>query len=147
MQERRRTMSWLASAAVLGVGSLWPLDSAQPEASTKGGELALKLVGDVHGESPWTFAPGEHFKVYVTCPDSFSRVLGVLVFQGQARFEPMARGALRCGENLAAWPGAFALDGAEVADVCVVWGDALHNARSAENVGSEGGCQRLLPRP
>lgn len=113
-------------------------------ATTKGGDVELTLVSERSGEGPHTFSPGERFKVRVTCPEGRALTLAVRVFQGGQRFEPLPASGVRCGENLAFWPGAFALDGDEPAEVCVVWGRAAMATRSSE-LGSEGVCEQLVP--
>jgi hypothetical protein len=110
---------------------------------TKGGELTLALVSELHGDGPHTFTPGERFKVRVTCSTEQAAELAVVVFQGGQRFQPLLGGGARCGENLGLWPGAFTLDGDEPAQVCVLGGPALGSARSAAEVGEHGACVTL----
>lgn len=133
----------LAASGVLAYVGLH--EPAAPSPRTKGGEVTLSVLSEQHGEGPSTFVSGERFKVRVTCPTGFSATLGVVVFQGHDRFEPLSRGVLPCGENLASWPGAFTLDGSEPADVCVLWGRTLAAAQRREDVEAEGVCERLLP--
>jgi hypothetical protein len=109
----------------------------------KGADVTLRLHSDQQGADPRSFSAGERFKVQVTCPPSLSSVLRLVIVQGDALFEPLPRGAsFRCG-NLAAWPGAFALDGTEPADVCMYWGSS--ERPSKEELVHAGACTRLMP--
>jgi hypothetical protein len=115
----------------------------QRDAVTKGGELTLALVSELHGGAPHTFTPGERFKVRVTCTAEQAGELAVVVFQGGERFRPLLGEGVRCGENLGLWPRAFTLDGDVPAEVCVAGESALGSARSAAEVGAHGACVRL----
>jgi hypothetical protein len=109
----------------------------------KGTDVTLRLHSDRSGSDPSRFSAGERFKLEVTCPPSLSDVLRLVIVQGSELFEPLPRSpSFRCG-NLAAWPGAFALDGTEAADVCVYWGSS--ERPSKEDLARAGTCTRLSP--
>ncbi|HMI90069.1 MAG TPA: zf-HC2 domain-containing protein [Polyangiales bacterium] len=91
--------------------------------AVKGGELALELVraraGDV-ALDPRSFASGDRFAVLVTCPPPAPAHWELVVFQAGEAFFPLdSTQPLRCG-NRVSLPGAFALTGAQPAQVCVV---------------------------
>lgn len=116
---------------------------------TKGGEVALSLHSASGEEDVTHFAQGERFKLLVTCPawlDAHPRRM--LVFQSGQRYEPLAsRSVGGCGNHVP-WPGAFALDGDEHADVCITWADPARVAAStrATDLEPEVVCARLAPR-
>ena len=116
------------------------------ESGEKGGDVALVLTSDREGQNPETFAPGERFKVLVTAPTWFEEPLRVVVFQGGERYTPLAQGEPLPHGNLVPWPGAFALDGDEAAEVCVSWSEREPQATRAEELGDEAVCIQLRPR-
>jgi hypothetical protein len=125
------------------------LDPSQPSAldpGIKGGdEVVVRLSGEHQGASPRQFAVGERFKVEVTCPPRLGSALRLFVFQAGEVFEPLPlTKPLACG-NLVPWPGAFALDGSQPADVCVAWSTQLGAVRSASDLGPDSSCTRLSP--
>jgi hypothetical protein len=133
----------LCTAAAALIALLRPAGDELRDEHVKGSEVALRLVSDRQGAEPAQFSAGERFKVEVTCPPSLSSSLRLVVLQGTELFEPLPRDAsFRCG-NLAPWPGAFALDGSEPAEVCIYWGtrekpDRTELARAAS-------CRHLSP--
>jgi len=146
---KRRSIRWLgasvtlcaAAAALIAV--LLPAGEQVDDAHVKGSEVALRLLSDRQGPEPRQFSAGERFKVEVTCPPSLSGALRLIVLQGAEQFEPLPRDAsFRCG-NLAPWPGAFALDGSEPADVCVYWGES--SAPDRTELMRTASCVRLSP--
>ena len=109
----------------------------------KGSEVFLHLISDRQGDHPRTFTVGERFKLELSCPPSLGGSLRLFVFQGEQVFEPLPLGApLACG-NLVPWPGAFALDGTDAADICVSWARELGEVHSPDDLGSERSCARL----
>ena len=146
---KKRNVRWLGLSATLCAAAaalvvlLRPAGEQPGDEHVKGSEVALRLVSDRQGPAPSQFSAGERFKVEVTCPPSLSGALRLIVLQGAEQFEPLPRDAsFRCG-NLAPWPGAFALDGSEPADVCVYWGDSREPDRTElERAAS---CVRLAP--
>ncbi len=125
---KKRNARWLGLSATLCAAAaalivlFRPAGNELGDAHVKGSEVALRLISDRQGPAPSQFSAGERFKVEVTCPPSLSGALRLIVLQGAEQFEPLPRDAsFRCG-NLAPWPGAFALDGNQPAEVCVYWG-------------------------
>jgi hypothetical protein len=136
---------WPCAAAVL-VGLAPFIHEAPPpgQAHPKGDDVALSLVGELHGPDASHFAEHERFKLRVTCPPALDGRLRVAVYQGGARYEPLAGGALpRCG-NLVPWRGAFTLDGHERAWVCVRWDGAAWPAGAPDRERGAT-CQALDP--
>jgi anti-sigma factor RsiW len=151
-RERRRPqwLAWSAALAAAAAALIIVLRDPVPHgASTtgdddhvKGSEVTLRLISDRQGHEPTHFNTGERFKVQLSCPASLSQALRVFVVQGSQVFEPVPRDAsFRCG-NLVTWPGAFALDGNEPADVCVYWGSNQHPTAS-DFEQSQTSCSRL----
>ncbi|MFM2419894.1 MAG: hypothetical protein RL385_4617 [Pseudomonadota bacterium] len=130
----------LATAAVALLVFMTGTEPA-PYAGVKGSGVSLRIISDRQGPEPKTFASGERFKVAVTCAAQPAHSLRLLVFQGGERFEPLPEHAPPCG-NLVEWPGAFALDGGDPADVCLYWG-TNHEPRPD---AAELTCLRLTPR-
>ncbi len=116
-----------------------------PHNHVKGGELSLSLVSQQGTLNPERFAQGESFKVLVTCPPHFEEELRLFIFQGGARYEPLAPVQLECG-NQVPWPGAFSLDGSEPATICVSANPKHANAWTQEALGAEAACTTLVPR-
>jgi hypothetical protein len=128
---RMRLLTWAplavaAAAALIFMFRPSDLPAARRSLGTKGGEVAILLVSDRHGEAPTTFTKGERFKVLVSCPPWFAERLHVVVLQDGERFEPLPGTAIRCGNHVP-WPGAFTLDGRAPATVCLAWSDELRD--------------------
>jgi hypothetical protein len=89
----------------------------------KGGELQISLVREREGailHDPETFAPGDRFKIQVTCPPAEEIHWDVAVFQDQGTSFPyIPEKPLRCG-NRVPLPGAFSITGGTAATVCLV---------------------------
>jgi hypothetical protein len=133
-----------AAAALLVVLNRPDNDRAPTELSdhVKGADVTLRLISDQRGADPAQFSAGERFKVEITCPPALSGSLRVFVLQGEEIFEPLPRDArFRCG-NLAPFPGAFALDGSEPADVCAYWGTV--SVPTKKDFEREATCRRLM---
>ncbi|MEM9489007.1 MAG: hypothetical protein AAGC55_07680 [Myxococcota bacterium] len=110
-----------SDAGVDGSGELAMLGLPGPRAQIKGGEIALAAVRARAGaitHDPRHFAPGDRFKIMVTCPPG-RRLRGELaVYQsGQAAF-PLPPVDLPCG-NRAVIPGAFTITDSSPAAVCL----------------------------
>lgn len=127
----------VAVAAAVLLALLLPddptVDLPPRRVAIKGGDLALTLVrrrGDATIDDPRTFAPGDRFKVEVTCPPGQALRWDVVVFQGGQAAFPHATpaGPLRCG-NREPVAGAFGLTGDQPAHVCLVVGAGLTRAR------------------
>jgi hypothetical protein len=137
---------WPGAAAVLVGLAPFVQESPSPgQSQPKGGDVALSLVGELHGADAAHFAQHERFKLRVTCAPALAGRLRAAVYQGSARYEPLRGGALpRCG-NAVPWPGAFTLDGHERASVCVRWDGAAWPARAPTNGERGATCQALDP--
>jgi hypothetical protein len=89
----------------------------------KGGELSISLVRERQGQilhDPESFAPGDRFKLQVTCPPSEEIFWNVVVFQDEgSSFPYVPDEPLKCG-NRVSLPGAFSITGKSAAIVCLV---------------------------
>jgi hypothetical protein len=150
--KKSRQVRWLALSTTLAVAAVALIgvlrdpsrDAAAPfrnEDQVKGTEVTLRLLSERAGRDPTHFSAGERFKLELTCPPGLSQALRVYVVQGNQVFEPMPRDpSFRCG-NLVTWPGAFALDGQEPADICVYWGS--NERPAADDFQHQASCSRL----
>ena len=91
---------------------------------TKGGdEISISLVRERQGKilhDPESFAPGDRFKVQVTCPPAEEMFWNVAVFQDDgSSFPYIPEEPLVCG-NRVPLPGAFSIAGESAAVVCLV---------------------------
>lgn len=144
----------LTLAAAAGLLALVDWRAASPDVEsaptpartqTKGGDLSLSLVNRQGALNPESFEQGESFKVLVTCPPDLEDELRLFIFQGGARYEPLASTQLGCGNQMP-WPGAFSLDGSEPATICVSANPTRANAWTVEALGAEATCTTLVPR-
>jgi hypothetical protein len=115
----------------------------------KGGELSVSLVRERQGEilhEPTTFAPGDRFKILVTCPPGEELPWDLVVFQdNQASFPYTPEGALTCG-NRVPLAGAFHLTGQSRAVICLLLGSAvLDRPSSIEELFENSVCLELDP--
>lgn len=125
---------------------------APARTAVKGGELAVELVrsGDGIARAPTHFAPGDAWKVLVTCPPTLSGSVDVVVYQDERAYFPLSTsGPLHCG-NRVALPGAFSLSGDAPAVVCVVLGGAGPIERRAlmhpqRGLPEHSVCEHVLP--
>jgi hypothetical protein len=89
----------------------------------KGGELALSLVRERDGDIALAidqFAPGDRFTAFMTCPPAERATYwDLVVVQANHAYFPLATLPLSCGNHVTL-PGAFKLDGASPASVCIV---------------------------
>jgi hypothetical protein len=89
----------------------------------KGGELSISLVRERQGKiqnDPESFAPGDRFKLQVTCPPAEEIFWNVVVFQDDgSSFPCIPEEPLVCG-NRVPLPGAFTITGKSAAVVCLV---------------------------
>jgi hypothetical protein len=145
-----------AAAAVLMLRSSPGLEPPRRVLAIKGGELAIGLVRERAGaiaREPSQFAPGDRFKVLLTCPPPLRPHVDVVVFQGEQAFFPLQPAELAACGNALALPGAFALDGAEDALVCAVVSDAGPVDRAALSAGGVAAlpalsvCAPIAPAP
>jgi len=144
----------LAAAVVLLLVRPPGRELARSRTHVKGaGDVALEVVRERDGAvayDPTSFRPGDRFKVRITCDPSSSVWADVVVFQGDepASF-PLPASPIPCG-NAVTLPGAFGIDGAEPALVCVALdaGGAPDRAAVAAGRGRAGGqlaCAALAP--
>ncbi len=84
------------------------------------GDVSLDLVRERAGVVTYgarTFAPGDRWKVVLTCPPEHFVIIGVEVRDGSHVDHPLAPAVSACGNQVVV-PGAFTLDGG-ANDVCV----------------------------
>jgi hypothetical protein len=108
---------WLAAPLALAAAALLAVLARPPVASVKGGTLALSLVRDRAGvatTSPATYAPGDRFRVLVTCPPSADVQIAVL----QAGRITLPLPPPSCGNAVTA--GALRLTGEGPVAICAV---------------------------
>jgi hypothetical protein len=149
---------WTAAGAAAAVIALWlrPVpESLAPRAARvaiKGGELALQLVREPRGQlarDATHFAPGDRFQALVSCPAGESWHWQLLVRQAGESYFPLTPDApVKCA-NAITLPGAFSLDGAAGAQVCVVLShDPIATANLERGpLPSQSACVELLPAP
>src|SRR5262249_4643036 len=88
------------------------------------GEIVLAVErerGGVVAEDAQTFAPGDRWKIVVTCPPDKHAWIDLVVLDGDRVDHPLAPARIACG-NRAVVPGAFELFGAHANRVCVALG-------------------------
>jgi hypothetical protein len=129
---------------------------AGPRIRVKGtGDVVVSLIrerGGVITPAPSGFAPGDRFKVRVTCAPGGAAHADVVVFQGGEAAFPLPPARLRCGNDVVV-PGAFTITGVAPATVCLVVDPARAPDRAAiARRGPRGdgvGCvaPRLPPEP
>ncbi len=155
---RRRPWLWwasggLAAAAAVAILILMLRPRDDRYAGTKGGDdLAVELVREHRGAiaaDPQVFAPGDRFKVLVTCAGGARQVDVVVYQEGETSF-PLAAVELACGNRVAV-PGAFTLTGGP-ARVCVVASADADAAPSRDSLRADGApadavCVEVSPAP
>jgi hypothetical protein len=115
-----------AAAAAVALVLAWPRDPerAANVASIKGvGEVVLGVVRERGGavlEDATTFAPGDRWKVVVTCAPGHAAWVDVAVVETGATSadHPLAPARVACGNRIVI-PGAFTLTGTTANRVCV----------------------------
>lgn len=129
---RRRWWTWTAPAFALAAAAALIFLLVRPRPEPREDTVAIKGVGEVvvdvvreRGgvitESARTFAPGDRWKVVVTCPPGAGAYLDVTVFEvGNRAVEdhPIDVAHVTCG-NRVYLPGAFELTGTRPNRVCV----------------------------
>lgn len=127
----------LAAAAAVAALVMWPKPE-EPRAdvvSVKGiGEVVLGVVrerGGVIRQDVTTFAPGDRWKVVITCPPSARAAVEVSVGSDH----PLVPVTISCG-NRVVLPGAFTLTGTYPNRICV-------RVVSAEDSGTA--CLTIMP--
>ncbi|HEX4453753.1 MAG TPA: hypothetical protein VH143_22940, partial [Kofleriaceae bacterium] len=126
---RKRRFAWLAfalpavAAAAIAIVVLRP----KPEhgkllAGVKGiGDVRVELVRDRAGAIAFdatTFAPGDRFKVQLTCAAAGGVFVDVAVTDAGAVDHPLGPTRIACGNDVAV-PGAFAITGERPNEICV----------------------------
>jgi hypothetical protein len=106
-----------------GPGGAGPAaDPREEVARIKGvGEIVLGVVRERGGairEDARTYAPGDRFKLVVTCPPAASAWIDVAVHDAGQIDHPLAPARIGCG-NRVALPGAFTVTGDRPNRVCV----------------------------
>lgn len=144
----------LAAAALLMLKPPPDRDGLRPSRiGVKGGDVALELVRNHRGalaSDTSVFAPGDAFKVLVTCPPPLTPHFDVVVYQAGQAYFPLASGALSACGNRQALTGAFSLDGTADAVVCVALDAQRAPLRAALRNGPSGlpalsVCTRVAP--
>jgi hypothetical protein len=126
---RRRWRWWLAPAlaaaaavAVLVIVRPAPDSSLEHVARVKGvGDVVIGMMRERAGairDDVLTYAPGDRFKVVVTCPPAASAWVDVAVEDAGEIDYPLAPTQLACGNRVAV-PGAFTITGDRPNRVCV----------------------------
>ena len=129
---RRRWWTWSVPAFALAAAAALIFLLVRPRPEPREDTVAVKGVGDVIvdvvreragviTESARTFAPGDRWKVVVTCPPSAGAWLDVAVQEvhGAPQIDyPLAPAHVACGNRVYV-PGAFVLTGAHANRVCV----------------------------
>jgi hypothetical protein len=138
----------LAAAAVAIVVIVRPRPGREDVVAIKGlGDVVVDVVRERGGTITWsarTFAPGDRWKVVVTCPPSAGAWLDVAVLElgGAPNADyPLAPAHVACGNRVVV-PGAFELTGARPNRVCVRAGVEAAPARSAS---AEQACVTVTP--
>jgi hypothetical protein len=118
-----------------------PDELARDMIGVKGvGEVTLELVRERAGAIRFgaaSYAPGDRWKVVVTCPPSASAWIDVSVADGVTTDHPLAPAQVACGNRVVV-PGAFTITGARANRVC---------ARVAAAPGAEAGTACLTVDP
>jgi len=123
----RRRQWWYVPAYALVGAAIVTFVMGRPlfidGSAIKGGDLSISIVRDRAGtlrEDVLTYAPGDRFKVVVTCPPRFAAWVDVGVVEDGAHTAdfPLVPATIACG-NRVVLPGAFTLTGARPNRVCV----------------------------
>lgn len=112
-------------AAVFALIVVRPREQAKVDGprvvAVKGGDVAVELVRERDGSTAWeptSFAPGDHFKLLVTCTPPLRLHADVVVLQDDGAAFPGAPALIACG-NRVPLPPAFRITGPGAATVCV----------------------------
>ena len=138
-----------AAAAAVALVVVRPSPGADDRVAIKGvGEVALELVRERAGAISYDarrYAPGDRWKVVISCPPSASPMLAieVSVADGVTVDHPLAATRIACGNRVVV-PGAFTVTGDRVNRVC-----ARISASADAAPGPEAGtaCATLGPEP
>lgn len=142
-----------AAAALLIVRLQGPHPEPPHTRTIKGGELSLELVrlstgGQLLDSSH--YQPHDRFKALINCPGETSVNLELIVYQDGQAFFPLDPIRLESCGNRRSLPGAFELDGAADALVCVATSarplDRKALARGAGALPEESVCTVVAPQ-
>lgn len=152
---KRARWWWIAvpalAAAAVALLLVWPRDPDRPDnvASIKGvGDVVLGVVRERAGairEDATTFAPGDRWKVVVTCAANHSTWVDVAVVEAGAGSadHPLAPARVACGNRIVI-PGAFELTGKVANRICVRVAADAEPARLFPR-GSDTACVTITP--
>jgi predicted anti-sigma-YlaC factor YlaD len=127
---RGQALAIAGAAAAIALVALWPREhglvggphAVGPQViSVKGGDVAIELVRERDGSTAWeptSFAPGDRFKLLVTCPPPLRIHADVVVIQSDGPAFPGAPASVGCGNRVPLTP-AFRITGPGAATVCV----------------------------
>jgi hypothetical protein len=107
------------------------------------GEVVLGVVRERAGAvrlDARTYAPGDRWKVVVTCPPAASAWVDVAVHDAGGVDHPLAPARIGCGNGVAL-PGAFSITGGRTNRVCVRIGAAA----APDRAGPPDACVTLRP--
>lgn len=145
---------WALAASALLLLSVVVSEQQVPSrtpAGTKGDALAIELTRiDARGAllDPTHFAPGDRFKIALTCPPQLAGQVTVFVFQEGEAFAPFRVQRLESCGNRRMLQGALELDGETPVEVCVALGQVdLAAVRSPQDLPETHVCSRLQPSP
>ena len=137
----------LAAAAAIAVLILGPWRGSERHeredvVAVKGlGEVIIDVVRERAGvirDDVRTFAPGDRWKVVVTCPPAGSATfdVGITEAGSTALDRPLVPATLACG-NRVVLPGAFTLTGSQPNRVCVTITNGEHSGRACVTIHPE----------
>ena len=149
----RRWPQLTAALALAAAALLWLRPRPEAPASrlaTKGGELAIELVREHHGNiasDATRWQQGDAFQVRVTCAAREPRYWELVVRQAGEAFFPAEPGQRLTCANGSTLPAAFTLDGTGAAEVCVVLGERplSREALRGGPLPEPSACTRLEP--
>jgi hypothetical protein len=159
---RAEWWGWLAVASAAAVALLLvartqpdvALPGSHLRAPAKGGDFAIELVRiDAQNQlrDATHFTPSDRFKVLLTCPAPWLGHADLVVYQDGRAFFPLAPQLIESCGNRRALAGAFQLDGASPASVCVALArsviDRNRLAQGAQALPELSLCTRLEPTP
>jgi hypothetical protein len=112
---------WRAGGRGGGAGRIAG-EAREEVARVKGvGEVVLGVVRERGGAirtDVRTYAPGDRWKVVVTCPPAAAAWIDVAIIDGAEIDHPLAPARIGCGNEVAV-PGAFSITGDRANRVCV----------------------------
>ena len=103
----------------------------------KGGDVAIELVRERDGSVAWeptSFAPGDRFKLLVTCPPPLQLHADIVVLQSDGPAFPGEPAVFACGNRVPVLPP-FRITGPGPATVCVAFDRSAPPSRAATSGG------------